>query len=92
MIVVTRHTALVELLRRRGVLSSAARVIPHATAEDVRGQEIVGVLPLALAALAASVTEIPLSIPEEWRGRELTLEELESIAGAPVTYRVVRQE
>lgn len=91
-IVVTRHAALVELLRERGVIASGddVRVIAHATAEDVRGQDVIGVLPLALAAEAASITELPLTLSPEQRGRELSIDELRKVAGAPATYVVRR--
>ena len=87
-IVVTRHAALVELLRERGIIGEGARVIEHASPEDVRGKHVIGVLPLALAALAASVTEIPLRLTPEMRGKELDLPTLREIAGEPVTYKV----
>jgi len=87
-LIVTRHPALVELLRERGLLNGESRVIAHATPEEVAGQHVIGVLPLHLAALAASITEVPLSLPAEMRGRELTLEELRQYAGEPTTYVV----
>lgn len=87
-IIVTRHKALVDLLVERGLVESGAPVIEHATAEDVRGKDVIGVLPLSLAVLANSVTEIPLALTPELRGKELDIETLRSIAGAPVTYRV----
>jgi putative CRISPR-associated protein (TIGR02620 family) len=86
--VVTRHPALVALLRERGLVSDDVRIIAHATPEDVAGQHVIGVLPLALAALAASVTEIPLNLTPEMRGKELDIETLRQIAGAAVQYTV----
>lgn len=89
-IIITRHAALVQYIVEIGLVS-AGRVIPHATPDDVRGRHVIGVLPLRLAALAASVTEVPLDLPPELRGQELTLEQVRQFAGAPVTYRVERQ-
>jgi len=89
-LIVTRHSALVELLRERGIINGEPRVIAHATPEEIEGQHVIGVLPLRLAALAASITEIPLTLPAEMRGRELTIGELRQCAGEPVTY-VVRE-
>ena len=88
MLVVTRHRGLVEWLRRREMIPADAIVVEHATPDDVRNRHVVGVLPLRLAALAAAVTEVPMDIPAEMRGRELTADEVERFAGAPVTYRV----
>ena len=87
-IVITRHEALVALLRERGLIGDDVRVISHATSEDVRGKHVIGVLPLSLAALAASVTEISLTLSPELRGKELDLETLRQVAGEAVTYQV----
>ena len=89
-IVITRHPALIDLLVERGIVPAGTQVLDHATAEDVAGQDVVGVLPLHLAAEAASVTEVPLALTREMRGQELSLETLREIAGDPVTYRVTR--
>lgn len=87
-IVVTRHASLAALLRERGVITEDARIVAHATPDDVRGARVIGVLPLALAALAESITEIPLTLTPEQRGRELTLDELRACAGEAATYTV----
>lgn len=90
-IIVTRHPALVDLLIERGLVEPDAPVISHATPEQIADKDVIGVLPLNLAALANSVTEIPLSLTPDMRGKELDLETLRSIAGEAVTYKVVRQ-
>lgn len=86
--VVTRHPALVALLIERGIISEGTKVISHATATDVAGCHVIGVLPLSLASLAESVTEIPLALSPEDRGQELGIARLREIAGAAVTYKV----
>lgn len=87
-VVVTRHGSLVTYLVEAGLCSQDTPVLSHATADDVRGKHVIGVLPLRLAALAASVTEVPLDLTPEDRGKELSLERVKEIAGDPVTYRV----
>jgi putative CRISPR-associated protein (TIGR02620 family) len=88
-LVVTRHPALVDLLRERGLLPEGTQVLSHVETPDlIRGQDVIGVLPMSLAAVAASVTEIPLALTPELRGRELDLATLRQIAGEAVTYRV----
>ena len=87
-IVVTRHPALVEYLREKGIVHGKIEVLTHATKEDVRGNIIIGVLPLHLAVEALAVIEIPLTLTEEMRGRELDLETLKRIAGNPRFYSV----
>ena len=90
-VVVTRHSGLVWYLIEIGLISEGASVLSHATPDDVRGRHVIGVLPLRLAALAALVTEVPLDIPPELRGVELTLEQVRQYAGEPVTYIVDRR-
>jgi hypothetical protein len=89
-IVVTRHPALVQLLIERGLISAEAEVIAHATVEAIQGRHVFGVLPLQLAAQAASVTEIPLAITAAERDVELGIERLREIAGEAVTYTIIR--
>ena len=90
-VVITRHPALVDLLRERGIITGSEPVIEHATADDVRDRHVIGVLPLSLAAEAASLTEIPLSLAPEDRGQELSLDRLREVAGPARTY-VVREQ
>lgn len=91
-VVVSRHTALIEYLREIGLIGADdVRVISHATPDQVRGAHVIGVLPLHLAALALSVTEIALDVPPDCRGRELTLEELRRFSRGARRY-VVREE
>ena len=89
-VVVTRHPALVEYLTELGVVPAGTEVVTHATAEQVRGRHVFGVLPLHLAAEAASVTEVTLRVPAELRGVELTLEQVRQFAGPLVEYNVSR--
>lgn len=92
-LVITRHRALVELLRERGVLGDEEpfEVIEHATVDQIRGKHVIGVLPIDMAAQAASVTLLPLALAPEDRGKELTIERLRQIAApACETYTVLR--
>ena len=75
-VVVTRHTGLVEFLVERGALGSHVPVVAHATAATITGKNVLGVLPLHLAALAASVTEATLQLTPDQRGKELDLSEV----------------
>ena len=89
MIVVTRHKGLVEWLRQKGFIGEDVRVIEHATVDDVRGEVVVGVLPLHLAAEAEEVWAVELNIPPEMRGKELTAADIDRFAGAIRRYKVV---
>jgi len=89
-LVVTRHPGLVEYLRELGLVGDDVEIIDHATPEKVAGRHVCGVLPHSLSCLTASFTEVPLRLTPELRGKELDLETLRKVAGAPVTYRVER--
>ena len=87
-IIVTRHPGLVEYLHQTGAISGQEPVVDHITAADVRGKHVIGVLPLHLAAEAASVTEIPLALTPVDRGVELSAGRVAEIAGPACTYVV----
>jgi putative CRISPR-associated protein (TIGR02620 family) len=91
-VVVTRHPALVDYLVELGLITKDTEILTHVTREDIAGKDVIGVLPLHLAAAAWSVTEVPLDIPAELRGKELDLEDLRQYAGKPVTYHVLRED
>jgi putative CRISPR-associated protein (TIGR02620 family) len=88
-LIVTRHSGLVEYLKEQGLVSDVVEVIAHATPEAVAGRHVCGVLPHSLSCLTASFTEVPLRLPPELRGKELSLEQLRQYAGKPVTYKVM---
>jgi putative CRISPR-associated protein (TIGR02620 family) len=89
-LVVTRHKALVEYLKMCGVIDDDTPVLEHATVDDVKGKIVIGVLPMHLACHCHYFTELPLNIPQELRGRELSLEEVELYAGEPASYAVTK--
>ena len=88
-IIITRHRGLIEWLRRHGI--EASRVTEHATAEDVRGRIVYGVLPLSLAAEAAEVWTVDMpSLRPDQRGVDLTPEEMDAAGATLSGYRVTR--
>lgn len=89
-VVITRHMALVQHLIETGVVPAGVEVIPHAKVEQFRGKRVVGPLPLHLAAEAASIVSVPLDLPPELRGVELTVEQVRQFAGLPQEFRVTR--
>ncbi len=87
-VVVTRHDALVEFLQEEGIITGEEKIMSHAEVEDIRGKRVIGVLPLSLAVEAAVVIEIPLNIPSELRGKELTVEQVREFSSSPNEYIV----
>lgn len=86
-VIVTRHAGLVEWLARRGI---TGEVKAQATAEDVRGKIVYGVLPLHLAALAAEVwtVDMPDLAPDQ-RGKDLSPAEMDAAGATLRGYRVI---
>lgn len=77
-----------EWLRRRGITGT---VIEHATEADVRGCVVYGILPFYLAALAKELVMIDVpDIPQERRGADITVEEMDQYGARLTHYMVVR--
>ncbi|MBT3807684.1 MAG: hypothetical protein HOG03_24315 [Desulfobacula sp.] len=87
-LIVTRHKGLVEYLILKGIVDSNINVTAHASPDIVQGKHVIGVLPHSLSCLTKSFSEIPLNLPQELRGKELTCEDIERYAGKLVTYMV----
>lgn len=85
-VLVTRHQALVEYFANMGITFD--KVITHATAEDVKCNDVHGVLPLSLASLANTITTINMDLPAEMRGKELSLEDIKKYLVDISTYKV----
>lgn len=88
-VVITRHRDLIALLRERCLITPETPCIDHTdNIEDVRGKNIIGVVPAKLAIHANTVTEVKLRIPKERLGIDLPLDELRGYAGDTFTYKV----
>lgn len=87
-LVITRHPALLAYLLELGLADPSTPVVQHATADMVRGKHVVGVLPHYLSSLCDLYTEVPLVVPQELRGQELTIEMVRQYAQPAQTYKV----
>lgn len=88
-IVVTRHSSLVTYLKELNLVPSNVDVLAHVdNPAQILGRRVFGVLPLNLARFASQVVEIPLAMPAELRGKELTLEQMRQFAQEPLTFQV----
>lgn len=86
-IIVTRHQGLVDWLAARGITGT---VVPSVTADDVRGKQVVGALPLHLAAEAESVTTVAYQCPMKLRGQDLSADQLDVLGAKLETFQVHR--
>ena len=90
-LVVTRHAALIEYLYEINLIKKdeELQIVEHVPYDHmVFGRDVIGVLPLRLASHCNSLTEVPLNITAEMRGKELTIEQIREFAGEPATYRI----
>ena len=92
-IIITRHQPLVDWLAQRGITGP---VIAQAGPEDVRGKDVYGILPLHLASLANSITEVSMpGMTLEQRKKnaagDMSVEEMDA-CGAHLRRFVVREE
>ena len=87
-LIVTRHAGLVAYLIAEGLVPADVEVVSHASPENVADKHVWGVLPHSLSCLTRSFTEIPLDLPAELRGVELSEDQVRKYAGEAVTYRI----
>ncbi len=86
-VIVTRHPALAELLAENGVI---AKMISHASAEEVRGRVVVGNIPNHLGCEAELVVSPVIVIPEAMRGKELSLDEMRLVCHGFESYVITK--
>ena len=72
-VIVSRHPAAIEFIRRELPDFSDAPVVESATSFDVKGKEVAGNLPLHLAALAKSIWAVEF-VGTPPRGQEYGLD------------------
>ena len=88
-VIVTRHSGVIEWLAERGI---TGEVIAHITDPgQIAGKIVIGALPLHLAALAERVGSIDMpGLRADQRGQDLTPEEMDG-AGAALSWYEVRR-
>jgi len=91
-IVVSKNLNLITVLRERGIIDDSTPITRRATAAEVKGRHVLGLLPLYLASMAASLTEIPMRLSNEdylaMQRTGLSLERTRAVVSNPVTYKV----
>lgn len=96
-LIVTRHAGLIEYLETnpdtRAVLDQFGYdIIAHATEADVTDRRVIGILPMNLAALTAWFGLLPMNLPLELRGVELTLEQVKQHVEPLQWFKVISQD
>lgn len=88
-VIVSRHPAAVEFIRRELPEFADAPVVATATAEDVAGKDVAGNLPLELAALANVVFAISFPSGNAPRGQEYSLADMDAAGATIRSFRVL---
>lgn len=76
-IIVTRHPGALDWLQKHHPELGEADVVSHASADQITGVRVVGVLPIDLAALCGEYWHLSMEVPPEYRGKELSCEDME---------------
>ena len=88
-IVVTRHKGMVDYLVHMGYIPSDCQIVSHVTEPSMlKDKTVWGVLPHSLSSLCSAFCEVPLNLPPELRGKELSMEEMVRFAGPAKCYQV----
>ncbi len=88
---VSRHPGAVIWCQKKGVIIDT--VLPHIQPTIIKqGDVVIGTLPINLAAevqqAGGRYIHLSLQVPYEWRGMELTYEQLEEINACLQEYRI----
>jgi len=88
---VSRHPGAIEWARRQGL--AAERWVEHLAASDVEaGDIVIGTLSVTLAAdvckRGARYVHLSFRVPADWRGRELSTDDLLTASAALKAFRV----
>jgi hypothetical protein len=78
----------VNYLIKLGLVDKDTDVLSYVTKKDVAGKHVIGKLPYHMACHTKRYTEIQLRTPEELKGRELTMKEVEFYSVGFKTYEI----
>jgi CRISPR-associated protein Csx16 len=92
---ITRHPGAIDWARQQGI--AIDRQLAHLDIDTIQsGDTVVGSLPVNLVAevceKGASYIHLSLRVPEEWRGRELTAEQMTIFGAKLERYRLQKSD
>jgi CRISPR-associated protein Csx16 len=86
--IVSRHEGAVEWLKSNFKGFEKGELKSHIKPEEIKGNIIVGTLPIHLAELAKEYFHIILNLPAEARGKELTKEDMNEYGAKLQKYKI----
>ena len=90
--IVTRHKGAVAWIKKHYGIFSNFIVIPHISKEQIKGNIIIGTLPIDLAVLAGEYWHLSMKIPLEMSGKEFTVEDMEEFGCQIVKYKIEKAD
>ena len=87
-IIITRHKGAVDWIKKHYPEFSAFEHLTHANKLDIQGNIIIGTLPVNLAVLSKEYWHLTMNIPVEFRGKELTVEDMEIFGCSIYRYKI----
>jgi len=91
-IIVTRHKGALKWLQKYHPEFKDCKVNDHVSPEDLKGNIVVGVLPVHLASMCVEYWHMEMDVPREYRGKELSLEDMERFGCHITRYNVTMWE
>ncbi len=91
-LVVTRHKELITYLKELNLVDDNVEVIDHASSDKIKNKKVIGILPHSLSCVTELFGEIPLVIPIDMRGKQLTIDQIREFAKPLQVYKVEKIE
>ena len=88
MYIVTRHKGAVAWIKKHYPIFSKFVVLKFIDEEQIKGNVIIGTLPINLAVLAKEYWHLSMKIPLEMSGKEFTIEDMEEFGCQIVRYKI----
>lgn len=90
-LIVTRHTNLIKVLQEHFPFLTDATICTHITDPSIlKNKHVFGILPLHFASLCDTITTIDMDVPSDYRGKELSYDEIKEFYKGTNTYKVTK--
>lgn len=91
-IIVSRHKGAVYWIKKHYPKFSKFDHLNHVNEDDIKGNIVIGTLPINLAVLAKEYWHLSMKIPVEMRGKEFTIEDMENFNCKIEKYTIKKME
>ena len=88
--IVTRHDGALEWVKKHHPEFADVEVIAQASPEDLKGNRIIGTLPIHLAAICKRYWHLEMTVPADRRGTEISCEDMEKFGCKITRFEVIK--